>query len=38
MKVVEPEPPENAAREAHFAPLKKRSTRIKQLADDIIAH
>lgn len=42
MKVVEevqePTIPENAAREAHFAPLKKRSTRIKQLVDDIIAH
>lgn len=30
--------PEDAAKEAHFAPLKKRSTRIMQLADDIIAH
>ena len=38
MKVVEPSPPDNAARELHFAPLKKRSSRIKQLVDDIIAH
>ncbi len=30
--------PENVAREAHFSPLKKRSTRIKQLVEDIIAH